>query len=87
MVEVEVRYGAEGDLGPLFGGEVAPQHPAIALLVSPGVDRQHLIVADEVDRRELRVHRVTLGHLDGADAGTDLHLVNIVEGFEPLGPV
>ena len=68
-IDVMMGDGALSDLAVLEGGEVAPKHPSVALEVLAGVDGERLVAAHEVDRRELRVHRVDVGHLDGAHGG------------------
>src|SRR5207244_9643925 len=67
----------KSDLGPLARGKIALEHPAVALHVLARVDRQYLVAADQVDRREQGVHRVVVRDLDSPDAGAYLHGVMI----------
>ena len=73
MVGVVVGDGGDGDLGLFDGGEVAAQHPAVAVERLAGVDGERLAAAHEVDVGGLRAHGALVGDLDGADAGGDLH--------------
>ena len=73
VVGVVVGDGGDGDLRLLGGGEIATEHPAVAVEGLAGVDGEHLVAADEVDVRGDGAHGALVGNLDGADAGRDLH--------------
>ena len=66
VVGVVVGDGGDGDLGLLGGGEVAAEHPAVAVEGLARVDGEDLVAADEVDVRRLGTHGALIGNLDGA---------------------
>ena len=73
-----MRDARQRDFRVLRRGKVAAEHPLVAVERLAGVDREHLPLADQVDARELRMHRLVVGNLDGADAGADLHAAEYI---------
>ena len=73
VVGVVVGDGGDGDLGLLGGGEIAAEHPAVAVEGLAGVNGEDLVAANEVDVGRLGAHGAFVGDLDGADTGGNLH--------------